>query len=154
MEATTWQEFINNVLSIVLPAALTVVSLVVIWGVNVLKNYLNSKTNNELIHYSVNRYNDAIKMIVKEAEQQIRPRLADGKLDANEKAEIKAWVIGRLNQIVPDVTKDVVLKAVKNVEAYTTSKIEEEVVNLKIEKGCEFVKGELVTGTGNGSVQL
>lgn len=117
----------GELIQILAPLAVAVVTTLVSWGLTELSRYVRAKTNNENAAMAMESLTSIVRTAVSEAGQTFKRAAADGKLTTDEIAEIKNLTIARVHQLVPVEVKKNAEKLVADLDQYIVARIEREV---------------------------
>lgn len=128
------ETIIAQLMTIIMPVLVTTIGVIITWGLNELRKWIKTKSDNEAIDTAFNQLNQITKSAVTAAEQSIKEAGADGKITMAEAKKVKALVMSSVKNQLPVSTEKVLLGIANSVDDLIDNKIEETVFNLKREK--------------------
>lgn len=121
----------SELMSIVVPSVTTAVGVLTAWGLAALRGYIKHKTSNESALQAFDVISDLVHSSVVSLNQTTRKAFEDGKLSTAEKREYKTSVLASVLGQIPDATKAIMEKNVKDLDEYVSTRIEAEVFRQK-----------------------
>jgi len=128
------EDLISQIMAIVGPTLITAIGIIVTWGLNELRKFVKSKTNNESVDLAFKQLDKIASSAVMRAELTMKEFAADGKITKNEAVQIKKIVFDEVKRQIPKKKEVVLKKCVNDVDDLIDSKIEEIVYKVKQEK--------------------
>jgi hypothetical protein len=128
------QETISQIMAIVGPTLVTAIGIFVTWGLNELRKFVKSKTNNEAVDLAFKQLDKIASSAVIRAELTMKEFAADGKITKNEAVQIKKIVFDEVKRQIPKGKAVMLKKCVNDVDDLIDSKIEEIVYKVKQER--------------------
>jgi len=125
------ENVINEITSIIAPALITAIGILITWGLNELRRFVKNKTDNREIDAAFDQLDKIIKGTVIKAEQVMKKYGADGKITEDEAREIKRSVVADIKCQLPLSTEVFLKKVINDVDALIDTRVEVEVYKLK-----------------------
>jgi len=117
----------QQLMSIVIPAAVTAISLLVSLALFKLKKYVEAQTNNATVGFAMARLCDIVQTTVEEIDQNVKEASADGSLTLEEAKRIKFIATNRVFQQIPPDLEATLNMATGNLKDWIDAKIEQTV---------------------------
>ena len=113
------------------PVLVSVVGILVSWGLAELSGYIRSKTRNENVRMAVDDLCAIVRTTVSEVGETFQKAASDGKPTREEGIEMKNLAIAKVKVQIPPLVEKHALLAVNDLEKFISARIEREVVKLK-----------------------
>uniref|UniRef100_A0A6H1ZBU4 Holin n=1 Tax=viral metagenome TaxID=1070528 RepID=A0A6H1ZBU4_9ZZZZ len=121
----------TELLKTLVPILVSVVGILVSWGLAELSGYIRSKTRNENALKAMEDISALVRTTVSEVGETFKKAAADGKITSDEGRQMKALAILKVKDQIPPLVEKHALLAVNNLNDFIASRIEREVVKLK-----------------------
>lgn len=123
--------FYNQVMALLIPAAVTALTLLISLGLHKLRKFVESQTNNQVTMFAFGRLEDICRTTVDELNQSVKVVAEDGRITPEEAKMLKEMAMKRvLSQIPPDLAA-VLDKSLGDLRSWVNSKIEQAVYDAK-----------------------
>ena len=123
--------FLSDMLEKVLPILGTVVLALVSWGLVELRKWVATKAKNERVNAALDHLSQAVYISVTELEQTTRKALKDGKLNDEEKADIKNRAICAVHRRISPHVFRAAQEAVEDLDSWLNGEVEASVFEMK-----------------------
>jgi len=124
----------EEMIKILVPAAGTILTLLVSWGLAELSRYIRAKTKNENVNQAISELSLIVEDTVKNLNQTFTRSAADGKFTDAEKLEIKKQAMDMVKNQIPAITAQQIERAVSSLDVFINSRIEATVADVKAGK--------------------
>ena len=121
----------RELLQILAPIIVSVVGILVSWGLAEISMYIRNKTKNENALKAMEDISALIRTTVSEVGQTFEKSSADGKITREEGVAMRNIAINQVKAQIPPMVQKHALLAVNNLNDFIASRIEREVVKLK-----------------------
>ena len=121
----------GELVQILAPVFVSVVSILVSWGLAELSMYIRNKTKNENALKAMEDISTLVRITVAEVGQNFEAAAADGKITVDEGKKMKYIAIERVKAQIPPLVQKHALLSVNNLNDFIASRIEREVVKVK-----------------------
>lgn len=124
----------ESVLQVLAPIIISVVGILVSWGLAEASRYIKSKTRNESALSALDGISKLVEATVSEVGQTFKIVSADGKITSDEAKMMKNEAIQKIKAQIPSLIEKNALIAINNLDNFIATRIEREVVKLKVVK--------------------
>ena len=121
----------SDLLKTLAPVLVSVIGILVSWGLAELSRYIRNKTKNENALTAMQDISALVRTTVSEVGQTFQKASADGKITREEGLSMKVDAVLKVKAQIPPLVEKHALLAVNNLERFIASRIEREVVKLK-----------------------
>ena len=121
----------TELVRVLAPIIVSVVGILVSWGLAELSMYIRNKTKNENALKAMEDISALVRTTVSEVGQNFETAAADGKITRDEGITMKNIAIAKVKVQIPPLVEKHALLAVNNLNDFIASRIEREVVKLK-----------------------
>ena len=121
----------SDLLKTLAPVLISVIGILMSWGLAELSTYVRNKTKNENAHKAIEGISALIRTTVSEVGQTFEKHSADGKITREEAKLMKTQAILSVKSQIPPLVEKHALLAVNSLEKFIAARIEREVVKLK-----------------------
>ena len=113
------------------PVLVSVIGILVSWGLAELSRYIRNKTKNENALKAMEDISALVRTTVSEVGQTFQKASADGTITRDEGIKMKNIAIAKVKVQIPPLVEKHAMLAVNNLNDFIASRIEREVVKLK-----------------------
>jgi len=124
----------TELLKTLVPILVSVVGILVSWGLAELSGYIRSKTRNENALKAMEDISALVRTTVSEVGETFQKASADGKITRAEAISMKTTAIKKVKAQIPPLVKKHALLAVNSLEDFIAGRIEREVSKAKPRK--------------------
>ena len=121
----------SDLLKTLAPVLVSVIGILVSWGLAELSRYIRSKTKNENALKAMEDISALVRTTVSEVGQTFQKASADGTITRDEGIKMKNIAIAKVKVQIPPLVEKHALLAVNNLNDFIASRIEREVVKSK-----------------------
>jgi len=121
----------GELVQILAPVLVSVVGILVSWGLAELSMYIRNKTKNENALKAMEDISALVRTTVSEVGQNFETAAKDGKITREEGVTMKNIAINQVKAQIPPLVQKHALLSVNNLNDFIASRIEREVVKLK-----------------------
>ena len=121
----------GELVQILAPVMVSVVGILVSWGLAELSMYIRNKTKNENALKAMEGISALVRTTVSEVGQNFEVAAKDGKITRDEGVTMKNIAIAKVKAQIPPLVEKHSLLSVNNLNDFIASRIEREVVKLK-----------------------
>lgn len=121
----------SEMLQVLAPIIVSVVGILVSWGLAELSMFIKSQTKNENALKAMEDINSLVKATVSEVGQTFEKAAEDGKITKEEGIEMKRIAIQKVKNQIPPLVEKHALLAVNSLEDFISTRIEREIVKSK-----------------------
>ena len=121
----------GELVQILAPVMVSVVGILVSWGLAELSMYIRNKTKNENALKAMEDISALVRTTVSEVGQNFEVAAKDGKITRDEGVTMKNIAIAKVKAQIPPLVEKHALLSVNNLNDFIASRIEREVVKLK-----------------------
>ena len=121
----------GELVQILAPVFVSVVGILVSWGLAELSMYIRNKTKNENALKAMEDISALVRTTVSEVGQNFETAAKDGKITREEGVTMKNIAINQVKAQIPPLVQKHALLSVNNLNDFIASRIEREVVKLK-----------------------
>jgi hypothetical protein len=129
-------QFLNEAVTILVPAAGGLLLALVSWALAELTRYVKRKTDSEAVNNAIARICAMTETTVAELNQTVvdglRKAAADGHIDADEASDLKALALARIKQRMAAGVLDIAATGVADLNAFIAARIERAVREQKV----------------------
>ena len=121
----------SDLLKTLAPVLVSVIGILISWGLAELSRYIRNKTKNENALKAMEDISALVRTTVSEVGQNFEKSAADGKITCDEGIKMKNIAIAKVKAQIPLLVEKHALLAVNNLNDFIASRIEREVVKSK-----------------------
>ena len=121
----------TQLLQTLAPIIVSIVGILVSWGLAEISKYFRSKTKNENALSAIDDITSLVKASVSEVGQTFQKAAVDGKITKEEGILMKEQVIEKVKTQIPPLVEKNALLAVNKLEDFIATRIEREIVKSK-----------------------
>ena len=123
--------FVQQFVAQLYPIIGTILLALLSWGSAEFISFIRKKTKNERLAEALTSISTESISAVNEVEQTLRRALSDGKLDENEKKQLKSVAVRKVKERMIPMVMKVAQKNLNDVDDYISGKVEEAVLKNK-----------------------
>jgi hypothetical protein len=128
----------NQLLTIIVPFAVTALSILATWALNELRKFIKAKTGSAELDASITVLDDIVHNVVAKLNETVKVVSADGIITVDEARQLKLEAMASINSQLPASTRRLLEIWIDRLDDFISGKVEVAVLNtkkLKMEAG-------------------
>lgn len=125
------QTLMQQLMAIILPTAITAVSIIMSWLLFELRKWVKKRTDSQALDDSLSVLGQVIQNTIANINETVKEAAQDGVVSKEEAVQLKSMAIDRIQQQIPQATKKILDTGISNLDEFISGQIESQLIITK-----------------------
>lgn len=122
---------LEQTMAIVLPAALSAISIILTWLLFELRKWVKKRTDSQALDDSLAVLGQVVQNTVAQINETVKEAAKDGIVSKEEAVQLKSMAVQRIQSQIPDGTKKILEIGINNLNEFVSGQIEVALISTK-----------------------